>query len=99
MTITFENDNDSIVYSLEKIIAYARWTQQMFVAHCVWWLASVIGLEQGLIAHIDNLRIRSEVSLARDRELPTGFATSTEEKRQSSPVALGRQVRGISAVP
>ena len=31
--------------------------------------------------------------------MPTGLATSTEEKRQSSPVALGRQVRGISAVP
>jgi len=56
MTITFENDNDVIVYALEKIIAYARKNQQIFVAQCVWWLASVISLKQGLIVHIDNLR-------------------------------------------
>jgi len=55
MTITFENDNDIIVYALEKVIAYARRNQQMFVAQCVWWLASIIGLERGLISHIDNL--------------------------------------------
>jgi hypothetical protein len=47
MTITFENDNDVIIYALEKIISYARRTQQIFVAQCVWWLASIIGLEQG----------------------------------------------------
>jgi len=58
MTITFENDNDVIVYALENIIAYARRTQQIFVAQCVWWLASIIGLESGLIIHIDNLRKR-----------------------------------------
>jgi 3-mercaptopyruvate sulfurtransferase SseA len=56
MTIIFENDNDIIVYALEKVIAYARRTQQIFAAQCVWWLASVIGLEQRLIVHIDNLR-------------------------------------------
>jgi hypothetical protein len=56
MTITFENDNDVIVYALERIIAYARRSQQVFVAHCVWWLASIIGLQQGLINHIDNIQ-------------------------------------------
>jgi len=56
MTITFENDNDVIIYALEKSIAYARRTQQIFVAQCVWWLASILGLEQGLIAHIDILQ-------------------------------------------
>jgi len=56
MTITFENDNDVIVYALEKVISYARSTQQIFVDQCVWWLASIISLEPGLIIHIDNLR-------------------------------------------
>jgi len=56
MTITFENESDVIFYALEKIISYARRTQQIFVAHCVWWLASIIGLESGLVVHIDNLR-------------------------------------------
>jgi len=61
MTITFESDNDIIVYALEKIIAYARRTQQIFVAQCVWWLASIIGLDKGLIVHIDNLQERSNI--------------------------------------
>jgi len=56
MTISFENNNKVIVYALEKIIQHARRTQQIFVAQCVWWLASIIGLEQGLIIYIDNLR-------------------------------------------
>jgi len=62
MTITFENENDVIVYAFEKIISYARRTQQIFVAQCVWWLASIIGLESGLVIHIDNLRKRESLS-------------------------------------
>ena len=99
MTITFENNNAVIVYALEKIIAHARRTQQIFVANCVWWLGSVNGLERGLIAQIDDLGKQSVASLAKDRELLAAFATSTQEKRQSSPVALSRQARGISIVP
>ena len=64
MTITFENHNDVIVYALEKVIFYARRNQQIFVAHCVWWLASIIGLEQGLVNHIDNIQSRVEVAIA-----------------------------------
>jgi len=63
MTITFENDNDVIVYALEKIISYARNTQQIFVAQCVWWLASIIGLERGLTTFIDNLQSRKSVAV------------------------------------
>jgi len=56
MPITFENDNDVIIYALECVISHARRTQQIFMAHCVWWLASIIGLEQGLVSHIDKLQ-------------------------------------------
>jgi len=56
MPVTFENDNDIIVYALECVIAHARRTQQIFVAQCVWWLASIIGLEQELVSHIDRLQ-------------------------------------------
>jgi hypothetical protein len=63
MTIIFENDNDIIVYALEKIISYARNSQQIFVAQCVWWLALIIGLEQGLVNYIDNIQSRSEISI------------------------------------
>jgi len=65
MSITFENENDVIVYALEKVISHARRTQQVFVAQCIWWLALVIGLEQGLINPIDNLRARYEKTLPR----------------------------------
>jgi len=61
MTITFKDDKDVIVYALEKVISYARGTQQIFVAQCVWWLASIIGLEQGLITYIDNLQSQIKV--------------------------------------
>jgi len=62
MTITFENDNDVIVYALEKVISYTRRTQQIFVAQCVWWLASIIGLQQGLIIYIDTVNQRSNIT-------------------------------------
>jgi len=62
MTITFDNESDVIVYALEKIIGYARKHQYIFVAQSVWWIASVIGLQDGLAIHIDNLRVRFEIS-------------------------------------
>jgi len=71
MTISFENDNDVIVYPLEKIIYYARRTQQIFVAQCVWWLASIIGLEQGLTIHIDNLQKRQNILIPTEEETET----------------------------
>jgi hypothetical protein len=61
MTITFENDNDVIIYSFEKIIAFARNHQYLFVANCVWWIAGVLGLESGLTTYIDNLESRKAI--------------------------------------
>jgi hypothetical protein len=76
MTITFENDNDVIVYALEKVMAYARRTQQIFVAQCVWWLASVIGLEIRLIAFIDNPRSRIDVTVIPEKVPSVGRTVS-----------------------
>jgi len=61
MTITFENDSDIIVYPLEPTISYARKSQFIFVAQCVLWLSSTIGLQQGLVTHIDDFRIRPNI--------------------------------------
>jgi hypothetical protein len=69
MTITFENDNDVIVYALEKVISHAKRTQQIFVAQCVWWIASIIGLEQRLVTYIDNIQSRVNVTIAPERIL------------------------------
>jgi hypothetical protein len=83
MTITFETDNDVIVYALEKVISYARRTQQIFVAQCVWWLASIIGLEQGLAIHIDNIQSRIDVTVIPEK------VPSTE--RTVSPIPRDNQ--------
>jgi hypothetical protein len=78
MTITFENNNDVVVYAFKKVIAYTKRTQQIFVAQCVWWLASIIGLEQGLIKYIDNIQTRQEVVVVPDK--------SPEKRKSIFPV-------------
>jgi hypothetical protein len=76
MTITFENDDDVIVYALEKVISYARRTQQIFVAQCVWWLASIIGLERGLVVYIDNIQSRINVTIIPEKIPSVGRSES-----------------------
>jgi hypothetical protein len=88
VTITFENDNDVVVYTLEKVIPFARRTQQIILAQCVWWIAWVIGLEPGLKIHIDNLASREPTD---QEQLPQQIVPGTA--RQNS----GR--RSVSAVP
>jgi hypothetical protein len=89
MPITFENDEQVIVYALERIIFYARSTQQIFGAQCVWWLAKVIGLEEGLVNHIHKLHgrtvveepIRSRVKLP-TAIVPESSPAETREEHQ-----------------
>jgi len=76
MTVNFENDNDVIVYALEKVISYARRTQQIFVAQCAWWLASIIGLEQGLANYIDNIQSRVDVTVIPEEASKVGRTVS-----------------------
>jgi len=57
---TFETDNDAIVYALERIISYARKNQYIFLTQRIWWIASIIGLQQGLVLLIKNLWEQSE---------------------------------------
>jgi hypothetical protein len=42
------------------IISYTRDNEYIFLAQTIWWTASIIGLQQGLVMHIDNLEKRSE---------------------------------------
>jgi hypothetical protein len=76
MTLSFESDKDVIIYALEKIISYAREYQYIFLAQSVWWISSILHLQEGLIIHIDNLKSREGVNLAQevhetsDGELP-----------------------------
>ena len=49
------------------------------MAQSIWWIASVIGLSEGLAAHIDNLRIWSEVN--------QGDSTAANQFRKEKSVA------------
>jgi hypothetical protein len=46
---------------LEKIISYTRENKYIFLAQSVWWISSIIGLQQGLVIYIDNLEKRTEI--------------------------------------
>jgi hypothetical protein len=59
MTITFADDKLVIVYALETIISYTRDNRYIFLAQTIRWIASILGLQEGLIIHIDNLKARS----------------------------------------
>jgi len=81
MTITFEYENDIIVYALEKIISYARDNQYIFLAQSVWWISSILGLQEGLIIHIDNQRKREPVQKLSAREISSTPSNLTEDQR------------------
>jgi hypothetical protein len=102
LTITFENDNDVIVYAFEKIISYARKTQQIFVAQCVWWLASIVGLESRVVNYIDILRKQEEV-LSQDQlsEEVHRVPGQYQYRQQIRPDQLPQVSRGeaVSTVP
>jgi hypothetical protein len=87
MTITFESDKDVIIYALEMIISSARNNQYIFLAQSVWWISSIIELQEGLVIHIDNLKAQSEVrpelpirqpSPAKSEKLKSGSRTPSQ---------------------
>jgi hypothetical protein len=63
MPITYDSDKDIIVYALEKIITYAWNIRYIFLAQSIWWISLVIAFQQGLVVHIDNLRLRRKVPI------------------------------------
>ena len=98
MTLTFENHNDVIVYALERIISYARQHQYIFVAHSVWWIASIIGLTEGLTIHIDNLRSRSEVHqlpVPEVEQLPIARKVSATPRDLQEDLRIGHSISYI----
>jgi len=95
MTITFENDNDVIVYALEKIISYAREHHYFFVANCVWWTASIIGLDGGLRRYIDTLASRQPAIVRGVSTTPRDIArnVSIEPDKKLPEVPVDRYVK------
>jgi len=96
MPITFANDNDVIIYALEKIISDARDIQYIFLVQSVWWISSIIGLQQGLAIHIDNLKNQSENIVIIDQErmcqnTPRVSATPRDIQEESRPDIINLQ--------
>jgi len=107
MPITFENDYDAIVYSLECVIAHARRTQQIVVAQCLWWLVPIIGLEQALVSYIDKPLNQGNTILQEQphREVPAIPRDLTEDRRidqvldnSKQYLTDSRQLREIAAL-
>jgi hypothetical protein len=76
MTITFKTDADVIIYTVEKIISFARENQYLFVANCAWWIAGMTRLDSGLTIFIDNLETRKRVWQYRISTTPSDIARS-----------------------
>jgi hypothetical protein len=87
MTITFENDYEVIVYAIEKIISYARDNQYLFLAQSIWWISSIVGLQEGLVIHIDNLKLPSELRHSSNIHRQSVFESpkATEENTRVKP--------------
>jgi len=87
MTITFENDNDVIVYALEKIVSYAREHQYFFVANCTWGIASIYGLDDQLRRYIDSQAIRQLVIDRGVSTIPRDIARSVSIENRDQSLA------------
>jgi hypothetical protein len=107
MTITFQNKNNVIVFSPEKVISDARNNQQIFVAPCVWWLASILGLEQGLVNDIGNVQSRVEVTATSEEnpDQPEEVPEDSGEDRMNKVLAqckdflsTSRQLRRMASL-
>jgi hypothetical protein len=81
MTITFEHDNDNIFCGLQIVISYARKHKYIFVVQTVLWMCLIIGLQQGLVIHIDNLRRQAESTNNNEQELSSSQRDVQDESR------------------
>jgi len=88
MTITFENDNNVIVYALVKIISYARENQYIILAQSIWWISSVIGLQQGSEIYIDTLKERLNTGPQEDRRPSTANHIQEDLISDIGPVSV-----------
>jgi hypothetical protein len=99
MTITFENDNDVIVYALEMITYYARNNQYIFLAQSVWWISSIIGLQSELVTHIDNLRRRKVQNTEIGLENADKALRPDNEQKESCGRAVSNIPRDLQEEP
>jgi len=102
MTIPFENDKEVIRYASEEIIDYTRKNRYIFVALSMWWIASIIGLTEDLVTHIDDLYIGSETtqsSIEGIERLSVDDEVSPTAEDKANPVAVNWFSKTVSTPP
>jgi hypothetical protein len=95
MIITFENEDDVIVYALEKIISFARNNQYIFLAQRVWWISSILGLQQNLVIHIDNLKKQLNINTPVHLNRVAPVETSDKDRIENPDRIEAEQVLGL----
>jgi hypothetical protein len=63
MTVTFQDDNSIVIYALGKILCFARQNQYIFVADCIWWIAALVGINEGQASYIDSLHHQRHIEV------------------------------------
>jgi hypothetical protein len=92
MTFTFTDDKDVILYALEKVISHARQHQNIFLAKCVWSISAILGLQEGLVIHIDNLQAWENIGDLESRVEPLVHS----EGSKIHPDRVGRMRNSVS---
>lgn len=88
MDITLETNKDVIVYALKKIISHTRNNHYIVLEQSVWWISPILGLQEELIIHIDNQKVREDIDKS---ELPV----HSKESR-IHPARVGRIQQNIN---
>jgi hypothetical protein len=58
------------MYTLEKIIPYAKYNEYVFLVQSIWWISSIICQRQGFLMHIDNRRVQQNIGTIIDQAVP-----------------------------
>lgn len=86
--MVFEKVNGIIIYDLEMVVSFCQIWPQLFKTQCIWWIASLIGLQQGLSINIYNPINQGELVAQ------TNLGTSSEHLNitTNSPTTEDQQV-------
>jgi len=99
MPITIETDNDLNLYALAKIISYARDNQYIFLAQSIGWIPSILGLSQGSVVHVNNLRAKLKARFQQIEELPSIRDVTCQAEMGEDLINNNQNDPAVSAMP
>jgi hypothetical protein len=69
--IIFQLNDDDILYPQEKIQPFCRINPVIVALQCIWWIASCIRFQQGVIIYIQIVQLCATPVNSDNREIPT----------------------------